>query len=90
MLNLEEKSISNRMRKVFIIGKLFVTIGSAATCFFVLENYHMELGAEEITSPLYPTVVTAIIVYLLAGVFISILDVAAETLLICYLADTEM
>merc|ERR1712072_535514 len=64
--------------------------GSAFVCYTIIDlipDYYLQAPN---VGPLVAIAVVCICVWLLTGIMITVLDVAAEALLICYLADTEM
>uniref|UniRef100_A0A7S2DLI7 Choline transporter-like protein n=1 Tax=Octactis speculum TaxID=3111310 RepID=A0A7S2DLI7_9STRA len=71
---------------VFVIGRSVVTLSAASVAFLWIDSAY----GDDINSPLFPTVVVCIMAYVIASVFMGILEISSDTLLACYVLDKEM
>uniref|UniRef100_A0A6V2WBV2 Choline transporter-like protein n=1 Tax=Heterosigma akashiwo TaxID=2829 RepID=A0A6V2WBV2_HETAK len=71
---------------IMIIAELFMTLGAATLCYFLLEIYM----ADQLTSLLYPTAMTAALAYCVSKIFVETLSMVISTILQCFIADEEM
>merc|ERR1712127_367881 len=61
-------------------------MGSAGIAYLVMEEYI----EDELYGLISPTVLTAILAYMVACVFMDVFDMTVTTILQCFLADEEM
>ena len=73
-----------------MVGRLSITGGSAFACYSIIDSLPAYYTQAPLIGPLVATTLCAVIGFLLTGILVTILDVASESLLICYLADSEM
>ena len=59
---------------VILVGKLLIAIGSGALMYVIAAEYY----AEEIVSPLFPAIGSAMLGFGVASVVLGVLDTAAE------------
>jgi hypothetical protein len=71
-----------------IIGKIFITLVSAYLGFLIITNF--DPFQDEIESPIAPTCVFALIAYTVAGLFMSIHEMACDTIIQAFLIDERL
>lgn len=77
------------------IGNIFMTLGKMAiasiTAFlgFVMMEHWTEIN-EKLDSPFAPTLIIFFISYVVGAVFISVYSISADTILQCFLVDTDI
>lgn len=84
-----------RLAGITMIGSLFsilgiglvVAITAVATYFIVTSSAYT--GVEGLSSPALPVIFSIIISYAIASVFMTVLDMAINTILHCFVADEE-
>jgi solute carrier family 44 (choline transporter-like protein), member 2/4/5 len=69
------------------IAKIAIAVGSTVASMLMM-NYF--LGANAVTSPIVPALLMFGIAYIVAGIFVSIFDASANTILQCYLIDKDI
>merc|ERR1711977_650124 len=70
---------------IFFITKLMI----AATCALVCYIWLGQAFTEETHSIVYPTLLVGLLAYNLGDIFVDVVDMVADTLLICFIADEE-
>ena len=71
---------------IFFITKVLISATCALVCFVWLDQYY----TEETHSITYPTLLVAVLAWAIADVFVGVVDMVADTLLICFIADEEI
>ena len=71
-----------------IIGKMFITAVSAYLGFLLIT--HFDPYQDEIESPIAPTCVFALIAYTVSGLFMSIHEMACDTIIQAFLIDERL
>jgi choline transporter-like protein 2/4/5 len=71
---------------IFFVTKVLVAVTCGLACFFWLGLYYRE----ETHSILYPSLVVALVAYEVAAIFVGVVDMVADTLLVCFIADEEI
>ena len=71
---------------IFFVTKVLVAVTCGLACFFWLGQYYRE----ETHSILYPSLVVALVAYEVAAIFVGVVDMVADTLLVCFIADEEI
>jgi len=71
---------------IFFITKLMI----AATCALIGYVWLGEAFTEETHSIVYPTLLVGLLAYNLGDIFVDVVDMVADTLLICFIADEEI
>lgn len=77
------------------IGNIFMFLGkmSIASCTafigFMMLDYWPEIK-DKLDSPMAPTAVIFMIAYVVGAVFISVYSISADTILQCFLVDTDI
>jgi hypothetical protein len=71
-----------------VLGKVFITVVSTYSG-FVLVSYYSPYK-DRIQSPIAPTVVFAVVSYSVAGIFMSVLELACDTILQSFLIDEQI
>jgi len=71
---------------IFFITKLMI----AATCALVCYIWLGQAFTEETHSIVYPTLLVGLLAYNLGDIFVDVVDMVADTLLICFIADEEI
>eukprot|EP01029_Cantina_marsupialis_P014267 TRINITY_DN3155_c0_g1_i1.p1 TRINITY_DN3155_c0_g1~~TRINITY_DN3155_c0_g1_i1.p1 ORF type:complete len:803 (+),score=176.36 TRINITY_DN3155_c0_g1_i1:81-2489(+) len=76
---------------LLFLGKVAITIGCSIACFQWLDkdSQFQAGGDNEIDSQVLPTLLTAIIAYAVSSLFLSVYDMAIDTILLCYCEDEE-
>lgn len=76
---------------IFIIAKFSVAIITAGGAYAIAaKTTFLNVGEEVIYSPLFVAFISFIIAYFIASVFVTILEVAVDTVLQCYLIDNQV
>lgn len=71
-----------------ILGKIFITSVSAYLGFLLITNF--DPYQDEITSPIAPTCMFALIAYTVAGLFMSIHEMACDTIIQAFIIDERL
>lgn len=71
---------------VSMVGRIFISVTAGGTAYFLLGKYMVD----EVHGLAGPTVVTLILGYFIADVFMDIFDMTVITILHCFIADDEM
>merc|ERR1712196_328518 len=71
---------------IFFITKLMI----AATCALVCYIWLGQAFTEETHSIVYPTLLVGLLAYTLGDIFVDVVDMVADTLLTCFIADEEI
>ncbi|OMJ83106.1 hypothetical protein SteCoe_16026 [Stentor coeruleus] len=71
-----------------IIGKIFITIVTSLIGFYIITNY--DPWKDDIQSPVAPTCVFALIAYTVSGLFMSVYEMACDTIIQAYLIDERL
>lgn len=69
------------------IAKLCISVFTTVTTIFLMK---WTLTANPVSSPIVPALITLFISFIVAGIFVSIFDAAANTILQCYLIDRDV
>lgn len=69
------------------IGKLFITVVTTLSCYALMDHFDAADYLKNIESP---TVLVAVLSYIVADTFLDIFDFGVTTVLVCFLADDEM
>ena len=70
------------------LGKAMITCSSTYLGFFIITERHSI--SDEITSPVGPTVVFAIVSYLVAALFMSVYEMAGDTIIQAFILDEKL
>jgi choline transporter-like protein 2/4/5 len=68
---------------------LVVCLGSGVIAFGMLDSDTFSYGDEKVSSPLFIVIVVCLFAYLIASVFMSIVELGIDTILLCYCKDTD-
>ena len=71
---------------IFFITKVLISATCALACFVWMGQYYRE----ETHSITYPTLLVAAMAFHLGAIFVGVVDMVADTLLICFIADEEI
>ena len=71
-----------------VLGKIFITCGSSYIGFLIITN--IEPYKSDVQSPIPPTCVFGVISYVIAGIFMSIYEMACDTIIQAYLVDEKL
>ena len=71
---------------IFFITKVLISATCALVCFIWMGQYY----TEETHSITYPTLLASVMAYQLGAIFVGVVDMVADTLLICFIADEEI
>eukprot|EP00629_Pelagomonadales_sp_RCC1024_P008319 CAMPEP_0119276868 /NCGR_PEP_ID=MMETSP1329-20130426/16119_1 /TAXON_ID=114041 /ORGANISM="Genus nov. species nov., Strain RCC1024" /LENGTH=689 /DNA_ID=CAMNT_0007277313 /DNA_START=153 /DNA_END=2219 /DNA_ORIENTATION=- len=71
---------------IFFITKVLVGATCALACYVWMGQYYLE----ETHSITYPSILAAVMAYHLGAIFVGVVDMVADTLLICFIADEEI
>lgn len=71
-----------------ILGKIFITCVSSYLGFLLITNF--DPYQDEISSPIAPTCVFALISYTVAGLFMSIYEMACDTIIQAFIIDERL
>lgn len=71
-----------------LIGRLFIICVTVGVCYLQLTQWPQV--KENIASPYFPCIITAIIGFLIGSIFMSVFSFASDTILQCYLLDEEL
>ena len=74
---------------MLFLGKLVVCLGSGVIAFGMLDSDTFSYGDEKVSSPLFIVIVVCLFAYLIASVFMSIVELGIDTILLCYCKDTD-
>ena len=69
------------------IAKVCISVFSTVTSLFIMR---WTLSDNPISSPIVPALIILMIAFIVAGIFVSIFDAAANTILQCYLIDVDI
>ena len=70
-----------------LIAKLCISVFSVTLSLLIMK---FSLTANPVSSPLVPALIILVLAYIIAGIFVSIFDAAANTILQCYLIDQDV
>ena len=70
---------------VMFLGKAFTTFATAGLGYLML--IYVPWIKDEITSPIAPVIVMAVIGYLIGAVFLSVFTFSLDTIFLCFLVD---
>ncbi|KAJ8614581.1 hypothetical protein CTAYLR_004955 [Chrysophaeum taylorii] len=71
---------------IFLLGKLLIAFCCGLVALYWLDAYYRE----ETHSIVFPAVCAIILAYYVGATFVNVLDVIADTILICFIADEEL
>ena len=71
------------------LGKLVVALGSGTIAFLMLDADTFNYGDEKVSSPLFIVVVVILFAFIIANVFMSIVELGVDTILLCYCKDCD-
>ena len=74
---------------MLFLGKLVVSLGSGVIAFGMLDADTFNYGDEKVSSPLFIVIVVCLFAFLIASVFMSIVELGIDTILLCYCKDTD-
>jgi len=74
---------------MLFLGKLVVSLGSGVIAFGMLDADTFSYGDEKVSSPLFIVIVVCLFAFLIASVFMSIVELGIDTILLCYCKDTD-
>merc|ERR1711988_1239301 len=63
---------------LMMLGKIFIVAGTGACCFFLSQT------SDDISSPWVLLIVCLMIAYLVASLFLGVVDTAIDTILVCF------
>eukprot|EP00741_Cyanophora_paradoxa_P009626 tig00001542_g9324.t1 len=75
---------------LMFLGKLAISFASCFLCFIWLSKdsmYDPNTGARPVSSPLLPIILVALGAYIISSAFLSIYDMAMDTILFCFCMD---
>ena len=70
------------------LGKMSIASITAFLGFTILQNWTQVY--EKLDSPMVPTIVIFLIAYVVGSIFISIYSISTDTILQCFLVDTDI
>ena len=71
------------------LGKLVVALGSGTIAFLMLDADTFNYGDEKVSSPLFIVIVVILFAFIIANVFMSIVELGVDTILLCYCKDCD-
>ena len=74
---------------MLFLGKLCVSLGSGVIAFLMLDDDNFNYGDEKVSSPLFIVIVVTMFAYLIATIFMSIVELGMDTILFCYCKDCD-
>jgi len=69
------------------MGKAVITSLTGLIAYVIIMN---SMLTDNVTSPIFPTIVSAVIGYLIASVFLSVYSFASTTILHCFILNEEI
>ncbi len=87
--NIVKFGFVNTVGTIFIFVGKFLIAGLAGALAFVVAAYWPWI-TNRITSPIIPAIACALIGYVIASIFMSIFSIASNTILQCFILDTEI
>ena len=72
---------------IFLVGKAFISLGAGLACYVWLTKGGY---TDDVSSCVYPALFCTGLAYQTATVFVGVVDMAADTVLQCFIADEEM
>lgn len=80
---------ANFLAKMFtFLGKVGIVVLNCFSCYMIMK--HVTKDLDEISSPVAPLTIVAIVTYVSASIFLGIFDEAAIALLTCYAVDMDL
>merc|ERR1711912_137773 len=77
---------------VMLLGKVVIDLACVAACYLWLSSdttYTDDTKATYVSNALFPTLICAMVAHFVASVFLTVYDMAIETILIAYLKDKD-
>ena len=74
---------------MLVLGKLVVALGSGTIAFLMLDADTFNYGDEKVSSPLFIVIVVILFAFIIANVFMSIVELGIDTILLCYCKDCD-
>lgn len=77
---------------VMLLGKVVIDLACVAACYLWLSSdttYTDDTKATYVSNALFPTLICAMVAHFVASVFLTVYDMAIETILIAYLRDKD-
>ena len=74
---------------MLVLGKLVVALGSGTIAFLMLDADTFNYGDEKVSSPLFIVIVVVLFAFIIANVFMSIVELGIDTILLCYCKDCD-
>jgi solute carrier family 44 (choline transporter-like protein), member 2/4/5 len=86
--NIAKISITDGISMFFTtLGVLGIGVGVTIAAFFVCEEN--EYLAKTLTNPIIVTIVAGLIAFVVAGIYLSMIDLSAQSIIQCYFIDHE-
>jgi choline transporter-like protein 2/4/5 len=74
---------------MLFLGKLSVALGSGVIAFLMLDDNNFNYGDEKVSSPLFIVIVVCLFAFVIASVFMSIVEFGIDTIILCYCKDCD-
>lgn len=74
---------------ILFLGKLAIALGSGALAFLMLEDEAYKTGEHKVSSPLLIVILCIFAGYLIASVFMAVVEMAIDTVLLAFCLDCE-
>jgi hypothetical protein len=74
---------------MLFLGKLSVALGSGVIAFLMLDDKNFNYGDEKVSSPLFIVIVVCLFAFVIASVFMSIVEFGIDTIILCYCKDCD-
>jgi choline transporter-like protein 2/4/5 len=74
---------------MLFLGKLAVSLGSGVIAFMMLDDDNFKYGDEKVTSPLFIVILVILFAFLIASLFMSIIEFGIDTIMLCYCKDCD-
>ena len=74
---------------MLFLGKLTVSLGSGVIAFLMLDADTFNYGDEKVSSPLFIVIVVVLFAFLIASVFMSLVELGIDTIVLCYCKDCD-
>lgn len=74
---------------MLFLGKLSVALGSGVIAFLMLDDDNFNYGDEKVSSPLFIVIVVCLFAFVIASVFMSIVEFGIDTIILCYCKDCD-
>lgn len=92
MANVVDLAVVNTIGEILmVLGKLFVTCTCAFIAYYIMNNYEgfQADGDEELSSLWLPVLITMIFAFFVASAFFYVVDIAIDTILLCFCIDKK-